>query len=1358
MNHLTLIEADDESAQEIGAKQTANIRIKKTKMDLIERQISSSSIKEASTALPLLFDSDVGLKKRKRYGKLYEEEDNNIISQVPNEPCIQNDPHAVRHPEKESLITPDRLEKALQRKGLIPKRDNSGTWELSSSSSSRSQSKRASSTEGSIDFGSETRGTISGDWDDAPIITDAYITKDSDEIQETSLKVTDKVVKEDVRFSFLSTVSADADKDETFPIETESEIPLEAEGMDSSSSSDESDIAEEPSKSRISAATLYEHAVLQALEGSNGKHFAKSNDQDNTVSLGKATVAEPEIKEAGEICIKDAKDKFVDKVPSKKSNIHQLEEDESCRDNATIQNSVEETGNAKGVCELPTSSSGLPPKDDIVEIVYEVVTVTRSKVVAVPEVATIMHLPEENDLMEESDASVECAGDDLVPVEVGERRVEVLAAKQHSVKENVPGGTKLLCTNLKKTVEDIPSKISTENARLSEDENCFSQSADTTLLSADEKQRTLSLAVDSEEVSGSDVRLHHSFCSPEYTGNVREEKEMFETTIESLQSPPLHINIVPFEVFEEAQETAELSEVSTHKPEDFKVSYSGNHFESHSRIVTDVDSNSKFGYLDTDPLSSNIVKKVETTAPNNDNVKSQDDDKDKFENEKERRLSEVSSSSGSSFEMVENEIEVDLEEQLSSQESFNETPNIGRDNISENDSESDEGLDTIEKPDTFELQKVTGSAVIPLDIKLERHVSIDSSVSTLSEAETVIHIPIGNLSKTATETASVKDDSQIGVKAVKRDDDKGTLMRSVSEELLTKTSDSEHEVDMKEKSKLDSHDEDTILKGSDVQNKDQDSAPKCMVSKVSTSTSSSEDYVLIRKSKPFKGGVVAQDYVCELVSATISPLEDESSQDNIDFYSTDEELDVSGRYVVYDSSKPKNDPLKVGVSASALETEATVPVTPDKGYFKLKEHDLKTSGGDSEKQVDVKRNVKIDTDQDASVADNEPKINYEPEKQNTKFMTERRVSVDVAQVIQTTEVSEEQEVSISIPDVHLEDLKDEGSTLFDEESNYNLACKTKKNAFGKTVDMAGLERPVQKKENVKDIECIDSTVIDAIESSKCFEDTKPGTYENFKSAGLNLDEGPSCKYKFSALPETAFGFDQKPETLSDKQDEHCEKEVMLGHYELKDTDFIFVNNSALKNEQHKEKDSSSSCDTSNSTGSSPYYDASGEMVESLGSDEVSSSMEVLHPSVEILDMPSWTSNVDVEPENMKDIRKDSDASIMPSRETKKKEPHALDQEHSTSSRFSTISVCTDASEGEVIFSETEGEEFPYEDTTDDDLTLEEEAIKVMVEVRASYVREKKNQQETSGLCFGIGNGYCHIISKIHLWKLVYACS
>ena len=51
-------------------------------------------------------------------------------------------------------------------------------------------------------------------------------------------------------------------------------------------------------------------------------------------------------------------------------------------------------------------------------------------------------------------------------------------------------------------------------------------------------------------------------------------------------------------------------------------------------------------------------------------------------------------------------------------------------------------------------------------------------------------------------------------------------------------------------------------------------------------------------------------------------------------------------------------------------------------------------------------------------------------------------------------------------------------------------------------------------------------------------------------------------------------------------------------------------------------------------------------------------------------------------------------------------------------RFSTSSFCTDLSDGEpLIFSETEGEEIPCEDTSDEDLRLEDQVLKAFAEVR-----------------------------------------
>nr|XP_027238843.1 uncharacterized protein LOC113829866 [Penaeus vannamei] len=130
--------------------------------------------------------------------------------------------------------------------------------------------------------------------------------------------------------------------------------------------------------------------------------------------------------------------------------------------------------------------------------------------------------------------------------------------------------------------------------------------------------------------------------------------------------------------------------------------------------------------------------------------------------------------------MVECEPEVDLEEQLSSHESFEEAEIEDKEDLIE----SDESLDKMTECTTIGEAAHPEIASVSLEIKLERHVSIDSSVSTLSEAETVIHVPIGSLPKKISETASVKDDSQIGVKSGEAKD---PLVRSVSEELITKT-------------------------------------------------------------------------------------------------------------------------------------------------------------------------------------------------------------------------------------------------------------------------------------------------------------------------------------------------------------------------------------------------------------------------------------------------------------------------------------------------------------------------------------------------------------------------------------------
>ncbi|XP_066986166.1 dystrophin, isoforms A/C/F/G/H-like isoform X29 [Macrobrachium rosenbergii] len=1346
LNYVSLKEADAEVSHD---------KVNTGKVLQGKEQAIIPNVKETGTASCIIIGSDVGIKKRKRFAKIYEEGDGTILTEMTKGDDIQKrldseekKAHSAHQPfesksshgaiAKETLITPDSIEKALLRKGVMERREVCENWELSSSSSSISQSKRESSTEGSIDFGSETRGTLSGDWDDAPVITDVNTAEEMHKIQEGNMEVIDELEEsEDVRFSFLSSNSIDTDRDEIFTNEMESETPMEGEGIDSSSS-DESDSAGEPSTTRISAATIYEQAVIQALEGSDESKLVKKDDQEGSSIVGNETCL---LKAAVEIREAERDSSF---LPERKSGDLQTGMDSQDDANAKVMSAqdtqnVKDTTVSKSTFKGTASSPVLPQKDDVVEIVYEVVTVTRSKVVAVPEMATILHLPDESDLSEETDVSEEQKGG-LVPLEVKEQTFEVVAPEQCSAHDEGQKGTRLISSSLVGKNKDSSLADKSGSAKSKEGENlpCPTQHR-----KADEvkgKQSNIDHTCDQEQLTVSHTDTSYPLGKPQYSGSVQEEKKMFEKTAESSVGPSLITDVICVDVTDETKEASANFEIAGN----FKGHKISHRTESkyHSGNIDDEKNSSLEGLLPLphEKTDEEVNKKMyqtedqkETSQParsvsrahentkklgiaNIDETHKVSTDVEALKKENCRKLSVTSSSSSSSsFEMVDNEMEVDLEDQLSSHESYCEPRNEGKENISGNGSESDEGLDTLEEPDTFELQKGLGPTCIPLDVKLERHVSIDSSVSTLSEAETVIHVPIESLSQADTETTSVKDDSQIGVKAVKRGDVNESLIRSVSEELITKTSDSENELLSRDEL---ADDKEAVLKENPLQIGIDNKGVTAVVAK--TDAASSEDYVIITKEKSLKGEV-DQAFVC----ATISPIEDDISPDNEDSDSSPFEIldrqTVNKRYVVYDSSKSKPSPSKLLISniphqsessrqPALKKVEKSVKHEESLDSMSIGKSDVAYPGLDMESTVNTSVTVGDIGQHISDTDDGDGWINIGVLAQTKS--REKQVSVDVAQVIQRTEVSEEQEVSISIPDTHLEDSKGESSASSDDEIDYKVSEITKRKSL---------------EEELSDF-LIDSK--HSAGKTKEFEtaaENRRALTEPLKDPGSNDTkeslEGKTKKPNSLCLLDSTFEDDGKPKTVCDNKlnkENDQEEEMTFSKCVLKDTDYVVVDDCAeLKVEEHKlnkGKESSSSCDTSNSTGSSPYYDASGEMVESLGSDEVSSSMEVLHSSAEILDMPmaSWTSSVDFESPNHEELNEVCDHGPAPPRETKKSRSLWNEQEHTAPSRFSTISACTDASE-EVIFSETEGEELPYEDTTDDDLTLEEEAIKELAE-------------------------------------------
>ncbi|XP_068223554.1 microtubule-actin cross-linking factor 1-like [Palaemon carinicauda] len=1355
LNYVSLKEADDDVSHD---------KVNTEKVKEAKEQAVISNVKETDKATCITIDSDVGIKKRKRFAKIYEEGDSTILTEMtkdvmrrrhdPEEKKVhsaqklfesKSDQGAIA---KETLITPDSIEKALLRKGLMERREVGENWELSSSSSSISQSKRGSSTEGSVDFGSETRGTLSGDWDDAPVVTNVNMAEEVPKIPEGSMAVIDELEEsEDIRFSFLSSNSIDTDREDIFTNEIESETLLDGEGNDSSSS-DESDSPGESSTTRISAATIYEQAVIQALEGSGEKHLIKKDEHeckstcDNETTQVKSAVVE-QIKEANKICFSVEKEKVVDggdnlnRVNAQIMSMS-MQAPQTSKDVTDSEEAFKGTG----------SSSVLPPKDDVVEIVYEVVTVTRSKVVAVPEMATILHLPDESDVSEETDVSEE-QKHDFPLAEMEEKSLEVSASEQGRVNDDVKSEAKLISTCLISRCKDSFPRDNSERAK----------SLESKINEGKGKEGYSNLMCDQEDSNKRDTDVSYRADIPQYSESTQRKKEMSAKNIARAVSPSLIIDITPVDVDEETKEASEILDKSTGKWEGYKVSCRDQN-KPDSLSIDDDDSTSsleellttsalpfesapeeanKRNYLKEDikkitnqpgktcsEAHANIEKMLVTSV---DKTFTDNADEEPLKMGKCRKLSITSSSSsGSSFEMVDNE--VDLEDQLSLHESYSEPRNEGKENHSENGSESDEGLDTLEEPDTFELQKGLGPSCIPLDVKLERHVSIDSSVSTLSEAETVIHVPIGSLSQADTETTSIKDDSQIGVKAVKRGDVNESLIRSVSEELILK-SDSENELLSKEESSF-SHKKEAVHKERESKIEIDNKEASIVMGK--TDVASSEDYVIIMKEKSLKGEI-DQAFVC----ATISPIEDDISPDSdcsgsvcSPFEILDNKQNVS-RHVVYDSSKSEPSPSKLQIPSIFYQSEnirQTSPKKSEKSIQHIERLDIV-----SKEKLEAANPKVLDKESTlntiATVGDTGQQINdiFEGDDWiNIGVMTqnknkEKRGSVDVAQVIQTTEVSEEQEVSISIPDIQLEDSKEESFASSDDETNSKVIEITKGKDFSKEHfdDLSDLQKSTRQTKEFQPVVQRHKTLKDPLEHGKAFEMDATESFDiSIKNDTKGSSEDKTKNPYSSCLVDYAFEDDRKAmAAYDDKLSEQRDKEeaMVFRKCVLKDSDFVVVDESSvLKVEENRGKESSSSCDTSNSTGSSPYYDASGEMVESLGSDEVSSSMEVLHSSAEILDMPlaSWTSNVDLEPTNNDELNEVSDHGPVPHRESKKIKSLCNEQDPTAPSRFSTISACTDASE-EVIFSETEGEEFPYEDTTDDDLTLEEEAIKELAE-------------------------------------------
>lgn len=1449
-------------------------------------------------------EKDIVIKKRKRFAKLYEEVDNDIKEMTSEAKVTKTEDRASSTSylvSKEEKVTPEELEKVMRKRGLLTKKALYENWESISSCSSGAESKRGSSTEGSIDFGSETRGAVSGDWDDAPIPTDLNLQNSSAEsksvpVESIPEEATCNPSREELRFSFVSSSSIEIDRDEVFTSEMEMDFQdvdalAEVAEIDSPSS-DESDDLEEPSKVRISAATIYEDAVIQALEGGSERGTGKRKhvNVDSHIEKAAALKDEPQTSEDNRASVSSFYEQLPTEISVSKTNVIEstasFEEKEKETSIAFTKNVHQPEGSPKIQLTMneppkirnkedlasevkPDDGKGVhakqPKEGEVLEIIYEVVTVTRTKE---PRAQTVIErvVIEPEETVSETESDIEENLKDRVEhkkyVGVDEKDFEpsneyignaavapLLLTNKNPLKDSetetdrdvmnadVKAKTEFSPSLSQKFTREHESKVSQDGEKPLVHVVQTATNITHTLQPVNEDVLDISKPVceGSHEISqshGDKIAPEKSLekVIPQYTSSVQNEKETFEIAVESHMTPSIVVNLVSVEV-REVFDKADISETSTNESKQYRVQspkrddYEGSPecsikcgtvMDEASKVLLEMSRpSSSEQYAKKDPetmedfsgiegttdkvvshsfMTTHKIESISRDDCTNDKQKADnvvigrnevfispivedvsgtlaavetfedcihsssyrpsesdsDDSLKEFGKEDtiqtldtmtRRHSATSSSSSNSSFEMVECEPEVDLEEQLSSHESYEEAEIEDKEDLVE----SDESLDKMAECTAI------GEAVHPeitsvsLEIKLERHVSIDSSVSTLSEAETVIHVPIGSLPKKISETASVKDDSQIGVKSGEAKD---PLVRSVSEELITKTG---NQGGIKQIGKSPTVLE-AVESGKEDLKKDEDKEEEQAVATcigvkpihqkvpgdntayqkaevVTTGIQMNEDIknhtVEIISSVPIKheyypiesctiNTLPVNESKCDLKensSSTEGTLSEGSVLKNIDdsmVLMNPGFLMVEPSYIVEEEKAENTD----------MEKSAYVNIIKDK----KKEDPDYTFSSEEEEKSDLNVSRTSDTVQEIPLVHEEgwTEIKILNVEEKDQVNLERRVSVDVAQVIQTTEVSEEQEVTISIPDIHSEDLRDDSSVQSDEEQASKVSKLKEENQEHITRQSSEeghfivLQHHVENRKLPSDSSaktevslCVSQYTADANINDSIDEDKKSISFSQDRISSSTSDDAGKVSQGIALK--------------SNEKELHS-----YSHYELKDIGFVVIEehcetkHANLENKEHKdlkEKESSSSCNTSNSNSSSPYYDASGEMVESLGSDEVSSSMEVLHSSAEISDISqaNWSSMTDQSTPSLDGQGHDegSDKSV-PLREIRK---GPLTWSGQRDSRFSTISCCTDASEGELIFSETEGEELPYEDTTDDDLTLEEEAIKVLAEVR-----------------------------------------
>lgn len=178
---------------------------------------------------------DASLHAKKRFGKVYKSDEMTLL----------NDPMGEKRDSKSSAFG----QMFDYRVSSDPR------WSSSSSSARFSQS------EGSVDFGSESQATWSGEFEDVNVVADKK--SNSNRLSSPSFAGSDNA-----RFSFASFGSFETNKDDVFVdslTEDNDGSVVTNTNLQSSSSGDESDTGT-TSKIRISAATVYEHAVIENLE------------------------------------------------------------------------------------------------------------------------------------------------------------------------------------------------------------------------------------------------------------------------------------------------------------------------------------------------------------------------------------------------------------------------------------------------------------------------------------------------------------------------------------------------------------------------------------------------------------------------------------------------------------------------------------------------------------------------------------------------------------------------------------------------------------------------------------------------------------------------------------------------------------------------------------------------------------------------------------------------------------------------------------------------------------------------------------------------------------------------------------